>query len=479
MPAPQAMHDDAGNQLLLPSSPSRRTPSLTTRLTKLLSFFMIGTISWVGVTALFAQASAFQLVVPEHQKIFSYIDTFMESGNVVPAFLFIFMSSEQQLRAYNTRMTYAVAVGALITMALLSFCWSLHIGGTSFFILLGAWAAGAVGSTSMLVMFNFAGKYGRDAVSALSVGIGACGLVTNILGIVQGLPKLKDSSTSTSTKNSTQSTPSSSTSSASLDGKLLFGPTTFFLVVGVWIAVGCIFLKIVTSCKDWQIVEKNDDEEGSDSSGSDARDKYVRVPTEGTVNEVVGGNHGNHGNHSRRSSGGNLPYVLQKVVDAGSSISIACKANSGTMAAIFVSCFLEFAAPGLIPYQVSKGPNHASNTFWITVFYLSGSLIGRLLTAIVSFQHFTLLNSLQCGTIIYMLCLASMDSVTVPVPISIAVIGVGSAIHGYIVTEVFQSCREAGESARASAVAGLANQIGALLGSVFVFILVQTGVIGG
>ena len=78
----------------------------------------------------------------------------------------------------------------------------------------------------------------------------------------------------------------------------------------------------------------------------------------------------------------------------------------------------------------------------------------------------------------YMLIVARMDVVTIPVPISIVVIGLGSAIHGYIVTEVFQACREAENSARTSAIAGLSNQLGALFGSVAVFVLVKVGLIG-
>jgi hypothetical protein len=450
------------DQQYLLSEGVRRTESTPcNRLAKMLSFFMIGTISWVSVTALFAQASAFQLAVPERAKIFSYIDTFMESGNIVPAFLFVFMSSEAQLRAYNTMLTYTICFFALGAMALLAFCWSIQLGGISIFILFGAWVAGAVGSTSMLVLFNFAGRYGRDAVSALSVGIGACGLVTNILGIVQGLPKLKDggkNNTDTTTVYLTQSPSSSINSSLTLDGKLLFGPTTYFIIVGLWIAVSCIFLKVAHSCKEWQIDEEHDDMHDNDENNSN----------KGSLNG---------GGIQFDGSKNSIQIIVQKVMDAKNSISIACKNNKSSMAAIFVSCFLEFAAPGLIPYQIPKGPNHASNSFWITVFYLSGSLIGRLLTAVISFHHFTLLNIIQCGTIIYMLIVSKMEIVTIPVTISIIIIGFGSAVHGYIVTEVFQLCREAGESARASAVAGLANQVGALLGSVFVFILVKTSFI--
>ena len=476
------MHD-APPLLPQPTNPPTTTTTLplstTSRLTKLLAFFMVGTMSWIGVTALFAQASAFQLVVPEEAKIFSYIDTFMESGNIVPALLFVFMSSERQLRAYNTTMTYALGVGALATVALLAFCWSIQIGGSSLFILLGAWGTGAVGSTCMLVLFNFAGQYGRDAVSALSVGIGACGLVTNVLGIVQGLPSLKDGGCG----NRTSATPSSSAVALAppgvganphgLDGKLLFGPTTFFFAVGVWLVLGCIFLHAIHRCHGWKMIEGERAEEGD----------YAPLPTEGNVNGNGNGN-GSASTSTLTSTFTNTDQHtsvcqvgINKLIDAGKSIQKACRDNSGPMAAIFVSCFLEFAAPGLIPFQVPQGPNHAANSFWVTVFYLSGSLVGRLLTAVVSFQRFALLNALQCGTIVYMLYLAKMEVVTVPVPVSILVIGVGSAIHGYIVTEVFQLCREAGESARASAVAGLANQIGALLGSVFVFVLIKTSVI--
>jgi hypothetical protein len=170
--------------------------------------------------------------------------------------------------------------------------------------------------------------------------------------------------------------------------------------------------------------------------------------------------------------------VWNKLSNAHHSIATAVRQNSGSMAAIFVSCFLEFAAPGLIPYQVPEGPDHAANSFWVTVFYLSGSLIGRLLTAVVSFKRFTLLNVLQGGTLVYMLVVARMTTISIPLPISIVVIAAGSAIHGYIVTEVFQTCREAMDSARSSAVAGLANQVGALMGSVFVFVLVSCSLIG-
>ena len=497
------------------SSGSPPVESLTTRLTLYFAFFMIGTFTWITTTALFAQASAFQLVLPEGSKIFTYIDTAMESGNVVPALIFVACSSDATLRAYNTRMTYAVALGSCLTAVLLAMLWHAQIGGASIVVLVGAWSSGAVGSTSMLVLFNFAGRFGRDAVSALSVGIGSCGLVTNVLGIVQGLPKLKDgngggggTNASVTASGTSMDTPSSSSSSSanSLQRELMFGPTVYFFAVAVWIAAGCCCLRLVDSMSQWRKGEEEEKERRNEEmlarAGGGLKEEgandvattrqQLLSSNERGVNRVSGRTlieaeaeetsnlmESNEDLHFSKKSVSFLATVWNKLSNAFHSIVTAVRQNSGSIAAIFVSCFLEFAAPGLIPYQVPKGPDHAANSFWVTVFYLSGSLIGRLLTAVVSFKKFTLLNILQGGTLVYMLVVARMTTVSMPVSVSIVIVAVGSAIHGYIVTEVFQTCREATDSARTSAVAGLANQVGALLGSVFVFVLVKMSLIGG
>jgi len=289
---------------------------------------------------------------------------------------------------------------------------------------------------------------------------------------------LKDSGGSSSHHSNQSSvtplTPSSS--GATLDGKLLFGPSVFFIAVGVWIIFGCCFLRMLDTFSQWKIATATAPTDHADSSTAET----------GIQSSLTSAG-GNSVNSEMSASSLPVAYVettkrfslLEKLNEAMNSIVSAVHQNSGSMAAIFVSCFLEFAAPGLIPYQVPKGVNHAANSFWVTVFYLSGSLLGRLLTAVVSFQKFTLLNILQGLTLVYMLVVARMEDVTIPVPISIAVVAVGSAIHGYIVTEVFQTCREVGNSARTSAVAGLANQLGALSGSLFVFMLVKLSIIGG
>ena len=67
--------------------------------------------------------------------------------------------------------------------------WNVTVGGTTLALCsAGFVVVGAVGSTSMFVFFNFAAQYGPEAISATSVGIGACAQVTNVLGIAQGFP---------------------------------------------------------------------------------------------------------------------------------------------------------------------------------------------------------------------------------------------------------------------------------------------------
>ena len=179
--------------LLERASRSGAAPGWVARARTWAVFFLFGTLSWTLVTAMFAEAAYFQKVLPEGQAIFADLDAAMEAGNIVPALLFTFLSSEHALRRYNARITYTVVAVAIGTAVLWATTWNVTVGATtSLFAMLAAWLSGAVGSTSMVAFFNFAAQYGPDAISATSVGIGACGLVTNVLGIAQGLPRLKD-----------------------------------------------------------------------------------------------------------------------------------------------------------------------------------------------------------------------------------------------------------------------------------------------
>lgn len=157
----------------------------------------------------------------------------------------------------------------------------------------------------------------------------------------------------------------------------------------------------------------------------------------------------------------------------GSNFATALRHDPGPMAAVFVTCVSEFAMPGIIPYLVPCGEDHASQSFWVTLCYLTGSLLGRMMTALRHYRGLTLLNMLQFAGLVYGIVISRLED-PFPVWISTIIITVFSMLHGYIVTEVFLVL---GHSARQAAVGGLMNQAGALTGSLVTFAMVKSHII--
>ena len=109
----------------------------------------------------------------------------------------------------------------------------------------------------------------------------------------------------------------------------------------------------------------------------------------------------------------------------------------------------------------------------MTLFLLTGSLVGRIVTVRLHCRRFTLLNAVQTSGLVYAIVVSRLAD-PFPVWVSIIVVTMFSGVHGYIVTEVFHIV---GSSALKSAVGGLMNQLGALTGSLLTFFLVQMSVI--
>ena len=108
--------------------------------------------------------------------------------------------------------------------------------------------------------------------------------------------------------------------------------------------------------------------------------------------------------------------------------------------------------------------------------FLTGSIGGRILTSIVSYRNFLVLNSVQTGLFVYLIVVASLQGsntdCVVPIPISFFLMFMLSFVHGFIVTEVFQCVSD---NKTMSSWAGLSNQAGALSGSLITFTIVQMG----
>eukprot|EP00949_MAST-11_sp_MAST-11-sp1_P000393 g393.t1 len=400
------------------------------RCSKFTKFFLFGITSWLLVTALFAQAAIAKEVLPEKDKIFSRIDLAMELGNILPAL--IFCLGFQRAVLSNLRAVIIVNLIVGIASAILYACfWKVTFAfghaSVSVVVLFCAWLAGTVGSMSMVTYFAFANRHGPIAISALATGVGACGLVTNILGVAQGLPELKHVADK----------------SHALD-VLRFSSSLYSLVTAAVIAVGTIAF-----CSIPRATVKN---AATLESSSDNLEEVDNLPS--------------------------------------SSFSAAFKMHRIELVAIFVTCFTEFAVPGLLPFLVPcKEP---SATFWLTVAYLSGSLLGRMGTMVYMSKRLILMNVLQGALFVYALIVSHMQGASVhkedgkeassscdpasvailPFFITVAAMVTFSALHGHIVTAVFQLT---GRDSSASSWAGFVNQAGACAGAIFSFILVQWG----
>lgn len=409
-------------------------------------FFLFGTSSWILVTAIYAQMSVMKTILPEGDKLYSRVDLAMELGNIVPAIL-LFSGFQPSVLKHLRAYIYGILFVAIATALLYSTSWRVTVsfgewgGDVSVVVIICSWLAGVVGSMAMITYFAFANEYGKVAIAALAAGVGGCGFITNILGVVQGLSELKKSNQSVEV--------------------LHFQPSSYFLIVSGVLGVGCLSLMQVA---------KRDLTEVEQVSPKDSQEFHL-LPT----NE-----------DDSLEAGSETPSKT----DREENLLALFIRNKYVLSNIFVTCFTQFAVPGLLPYLVPcKG---VSETFWMTVSYLSGSLLGRLVTLVRMSQRLIILNVLQSLIFVYALVIARAQTKlysqlprdthcnfasqeVVPFWLSVILMATFSALHGHIVAVIFQFT---GEDEAASSWAGLFNQGGAALGAVFSFILVQLGAYG-
>ena len=165
---------------------------------------------------------------------------------------------------------------------------------------------------------------------------------------------------------------------------------------------------------------------------------------------------------------------------------------------------MQYGVPGLLPYLADPHESKTaagSSTFWLQCAFFLGSALGRMGTAfkIGRSDRWLLLNVAQLLLFVYALVFASLahhaaptangtnggtngsvvgTSASPPKPplwLSIICMTAFSYLHGMVVTLVFRSVAESPVLTR---FVGLANQIGALLGSLVTFVLVSMGVFG-
>ena len=420
-------------------------------------FVIVGWSTWLLTSGIFTEVNHLQCVLPEKDQLFADSDFSLEMGNVIPAILVLYFG-RTILKAHFRKVVAVVLVGNVITCICMALFYKTTLGGSSVVFLATCFFAGACGATSMVSFFAFASEYGPSAVASLSTGIGMTGLIALLDGIAQRL-----------------NTP-----------PVAFSSTIYFLILVAVLAVslGAYFL-IVTrferARRDTALMSLLGN---SSMLEADSMDEIILYEEQSNESErSLGGYDGIDSNSTRKNkrSACFTRVVLAFFHTPVEGFKRVVLERPSPFLAIYLSCVTEFGIPAILPYFIPCVYRNNGMSFWMTFCFLTGSIGGRILTAVRSYRNFAILQMVQTMFFAYLVIVASLqtnihDRYVVPLPVSLTCMFMLSFTHGYIVTEVFQSVSDSTEM---SSWAGLINQAGALTGSFLLFIIVHIGVFDG
>ena len=429
--------------------------SLRKKFPLFFSFFLIGISSWLLVTGIFTECNVlvYNKISPEGKNIFAASDLAIEMGNVVPFMLVVYFSNflDKNIKS----IVGAVIVFEIFTALFLAFAYNKIVADSSILFLVGGFFSGVGGSTSMMCYFAFSSQYGSTAITALSTGIGTTGLIGLSLGIAQGA----------------NSPP------------VHYSPFVYFVcmaaiislsLIGYWIARTKLKKPNDLLLKSSLLDQHNPDEiiQFPDDSEDDLRNLMRRSSSNAST--AVWDDNYNQLFAPKGSCFDNFFSAIIPPIVKGFKENIM--ARPSPFLAIYISCLTEFGVPSILPFLIPSSLEKTGASFWMTFFFLTGSIGGRILTSIWSYRNFAVLNCIQTGLFIYLIAICSLQrsnsNAIVPLPISFFLMFLLSFVHGFIVTEVFQVVSD---SKILSSWAGLSNQAGALSGSLITFAIVQMG----
>jgi hypothetical protein len=151
---------------------------------------LVGIAPWLLISALFSQLPIFNTETPERFTIASYIVLLTQLGNVA-ASLFVFFLGRQ---THWTTDFKALVCGRAILFVLVvetvasgcvGFLWQTTVNGSSIVLMLATVAGGLSGCMSVILVYPFTAPLAPVATVAMSTGMGLNALVTALLAIVQ------------------------------------------------------------------------------------------------------------------------------------------------------------------------------------------------------------------------------------------------------------------------------------------------------
>jgi hypothetical protein len=155
-------------------------------------FFMLGLSSWFVVSVIFSEIPLLVQLLYEAEAVGSTLDLCINLSNVVPLFLVLF-----QRKTGKSGDAHIIFMSCLTNVAV-SFAFifmfpssSTSARASSHSLIIVSSLAGIVGNTSMVTLFPYVRPYGAAAISALSAGVGACGLVAQLLSTAQSVGRTR------------------------------------------------------------------------------------------------------------------------------------------------------------------------------------------------------------------------------------------------------------------------------------------------
>ena len=151
-------------------------------------FFMLGLSSWFVVSAIFSEIPLLVQLLLEAEAVGSTLDLSVNLSNIVPLLLVLIQrKTGKSGDASIIFMSCITNVAVSFAVIFLYPSSSSSNRSSSLRLIIVTSLAGIVGNTSMVTLFPYVRPFGPAAITALSSGIGACGLVAQLLSTAQSV----------------------------------------------------------------------------------------------------------------------------------------------------------------------------------------------------------------------------------------------------------------------------------------------------
>lgn len=162
-----------------------------------LLFFMLGLSSWFVVSAVFSEIPLLAQLLFEAEAVGSTLDLSVNLSNIVPLLLVLFQRKTGKLSDAPI-IFMSCTTNIIVCFAMIFMFPSPSNRSSSLSLIIVTSLAGIVGNTSMVTLFPYVRPFGPAAITALSSGIGACGLVAQLLTTAQSVGRTRTAADGTS-----------------------------------------------------------------------------------------------------------------------------------------------------------------------------------------------------------------------------------------------------------------------------------------